>query len=139
MEVLEVNLFSPSQNVGHFKAKNIIVPGVWGYVGIYYNHASLISELKPGTIQVEDENGQTHFFFISKGYVEVCKNKATIFSDDFETQASIDVKRVESAEQRAQERLQKRGDEEISIPRALAALERAKARRALLELQKKSS
>lgn len=135
-DLMEVSLLSPQKPYGNFSAKYVQVPGKSGYLGVGPTHAPFISELKPGHIQVVDGSGVDYLYFVSGGFIEILQSQVTIFADTFETPDNIDKKRAEAAEKRAIERLKNFSDLDISIPRALASLERAKARLALAYNQK---
>lgn len=66
-----------------------------GQVGIYPNHAPLLSVLKPGLVRVHLHN-QTHpeMFFISGGVLEVFDNKACVLADTVERSTELDEEKV---------------------------------------------
>lgn len=63
---------------------SVIVPGEEGYFQVLQNHAPIISTLKAGKITVTDKNQKKHVWTISKGLIEVVKNKATLLGDSIE-------------------------------------------------------
>ncbi len=106
-------------------------PGSEGYLGVLAHHAPLITSLRPGRLEVRDEEGKRSFYAVSGGFLEVSGNRATVLADAAEVAGAIDVERAKSALQRAQQRLQNDGaggDEPIDRERAMRALERAKNR-----------
>ena len=66
-----------------------------GQVGIYPNHAPLLSVLKPGLVRVHLHN-QNHpeMFFISGGVLEVFDNKACVLADTVERSTELDEEKV---------------------------------------------
>jgi len=108
-------------------------PGSEGYLGILAHHAPLITSLRPGRLDVRDEEGNRSSYAVSGGFLEVSGNRATVLADAAEAAASIDQARAKSALQRAQDRLRSDGGEggdgePIDRDRAMRALERAKNR-----------
>jgi len=51
-----------------------------GSIGILANHASLVSNIRPGNIVIKDDSNQEKIIEVtSSGFIEVSKNKVTIF------------------------------------------------------------
>ena len=117
---------------GEVFAKDInmlICRSIAGELGILPKHARLLTELVPHAMRIKVDGGETQLF-IGGGFMEVTPDKITILADSAETPDSIDVERAKSAYKRAEERVTgfNKGDAEIDIKRAEAALARAKAR-----------
>lgn len=117
---------------GEVFAKDInmlICRSIAGELGILPKHARLLTELVPNALRIKIDGGET-LLFVSGGFMEVTPEKITILADSAETPDSIDVERAKSAYKRAEERVTgfNKGDAEIDIKRAEAALARAKAR-----------
>ncbi|MBR4382938.1 MAG: ATP synthase F1 subunit epsilon [Selenomonadaceae bacterium] len=118
---------------GEVFAKDInmlICRSIAGELGILPKHARLLTELVPHAMRIKVDGGETQLF-IGGGFMEVTPEKITILADSAETPDAIDVERAKSAYKRAEERVnsfKNKGDAEIDIKRAEAALARAKAR-----------
>ncbi|MDZ7262315.1 MAG: F0F1 ATP synthase subunit epsilon [candidate division KSB1 bacterium] len=104
-------------------ARYLRAPGVDGYFGILPRHAPLLAALKIGEIKIVKE-GETKYFAISGGYLEVLANKVSILAETAEEAKDIDIKRAQAALERARQRLALK-DKGIDQERARAALLRA--------------
>ncbi len=134
-ELLNVRVLSPSAILFDGEAKEVSVPTKLGYIGIRYNHSALVSGLGVGRLDIP--GAEERSYFISGGYLEVSENTVTILVDVIEEIASIDPARAEAAEKRAEARLKaEKAQEQLDISRALAALERARARKKLANISK---
>ena len=118
---------------GEVFAKDInmlICRSIAGELGILPKHARLLTELVPNALRIKIDGGET-LLFVSGGFMEVTPEKITILADSAETPDDIDVERAKSAYKRAEERVnaaKSKGDANIDLGRAEAALARAKAR-----------
>jgi F-type H+-transporting ATPase subunit epsilon len=107
-------------------AEEAQIPGKDGYLGILPGHAPLISELGVGEITYRSA-GATHHLAVAWGFAEVLPDKVTVLAETCERPNEIDVKRAESAKERAEQRLNS-GDPEVDYKKAAADLQRAETR-----------
>jgi F-type H+-transporting ATPase subunit epsilon len=84
----------------------VVLPGSAGEMGILPHHASLLTTLKYGFIKIRQQ-GQEQIFTVAGGVAEVQPQVVTVLADASENIEEIDVKRAETARQRAQEMLEK--------------------------------
>lgn len=130
--VLNVKVISPSAILFEGAADEVSIPTSQGYIGVRYNHNALVSSLGIGQLEIRGQEARK--YFVSGGYLEVVNNTVTLLVSVIEEVSKIDGSRAEGAEKRASERLASRKDEvALDIARALAALERARARKKLAE------
>lgn len=133
---ISVEVLIPSRPVAIYTAETVGAPCVKGYVGIGKDHAPLAAELKPGILTVGLKNGESQTasdvtYFVRGGYLEVQQNRVVVLADGLEAPHEINEGRAKEAEQRALARLHRRPEAQtldLNIPRALASLERARAR-----------
>ncbi len=59
----------------------VSVTGSLGDLGIYPGHAPLLSELKPGPVELRKQGGEQDIFYISGGFLEVQPHKITVLAD----------------------------------------------------------
>ena len=109
---------------------SLIVPGTEGYLGVLSNHAPLITAMKPGKLEYRDANDQVQILAVTKGFLEVSGNVATLLADAVERASEIDVERARETYEREKNRLISAGDREtdIDLPSVRAAIERAENR-----------
>ncbi len=98
-------------------------PGVMGSFQVLFNHAPLLSELGVGEIKIETGERQL-FFATSGGFLEVLNNRVSLLLETCESAEEIDIRRAESAAERARRRLKER-QKDLDEARAAAALARA--------------
>lgn len=117
----------------------ISVPAIDGYLGIMKSHAPLITILKEGIVTLFEKNKTPLHYFVSGGFLEVLDNTASILVEVVEKASEVDLERAQKAEERAQERLKNTSNMDLDIQRALASLQRAKARKRLVTMDKHHS
>ena len=128
---MQVQVLSPSKVVEKKEANEIMVAGFEGYMGVLPGHASMISQLGCGKLQLD--NGTS--YFVSGGYIQVENDEVTVLADVIEEVALIDVERAKESKKRAEARLKETSQEyKVDYNRAQLSLRRAEER---LELAKK--
>jgi len=128
MKSLKVNIVTPERVVWEAEAVSVTLPGSEGYLGIWANHAPLVTGLMPGEVTIRlNEAGDMRLFACSGGFVEVSGNTVNIMTDSCEASDEIDGDRARAALERARERLNS-SSPEIDKDRAMLARQRAEAR-----------
>lgn len=108
-------------------ASSLIVPGTIGYMQILKDHSPIIASLKPGKLQVRNEQGEEILYAISGGIFEFNENNALVLADTLESSDEIDIERAEAALKKALHRLEF-DSETIDIHRTMQAILRAQIR-----------
>jgi F-type H+-transporting ATPase subunit epsilon len=112
----------------------VTLPVSEGQIGVYPNHVRLISQVVPGEIIVQQQDGE-RFLAVGEGLVEITAQQVSIVTDMAIPAEHIDEARVEEARARAAARLsEKLSDEEVasvnaSLARSLAQLQVRRRRR----------
>jgi F-type H+-transporting ATPase subunit epsilon len=128
MKPFTVSIVTPEKTAYCAQAVSVTLPGTEGYLGVWADHAPLVSGLRPGVITIKlNDAGQTKLMASGGGFVEISHNTVNVMTDSCEEAGEIDANRAKAALKRAKERLTS-GDSEIDTERALAARERAEAR-----------
>ena len=109
-----------------------------GEVGIYPNHASMITLLKAGSVRIKKINkADEDLIYISGGILEVQPGKITILSDTAIRGKDLDETKAKAAKKAAEESLSKKGSD-IDFALAEAELAEAVAQiQAIAKLRKK--
>ena len=94
-----------------------------GQRGILPNHMPLVTMLKIGELESEEDGTRNHYA-IAGGLFYFRDNEAEILTDAIEHADEIDVERAEAAKEKAEKRMQS-DDPNIDIKRAEVALKRA--------------
>lgn len=104
----------------------VLAPGAEGEIGILPRHAPLFSLLAAGELLVR-KGMEEQSLAVFGGFLEVVNDRILILADTAERVEEIDIERAEEARRRAEEALQRRG-EDVDVAQALAALRRARVR-----------
>ncbi|MGD9142868.1 MAG: F0F1 ATP synthase subunit epsilon [Dehalococcoidia bacterium] len=111
----------------------VLAPGVEGQLGILPHHAPLMTILQSGEILAR-RGTEEDIMAISGGFLEVRPDRVIILADSAERAEEIDEERAQAAKERAEKRLEERGQvSELDAARVEASLRRAMARLSVLE------
>ena len=78
-ENFNLEIISPDQTLLNSEVKQVAIPAYEGTMTILKDHISLITFLRPGFIQVVNDN-KTEKFYVEDGTVEFFNNKLLILS-----------------------------------------------------------
>lgn len=94
MSTFKLSILSPYGRIYDGDAEFITLPGYEGGIGILAYHAPMICALRRGAGKVV-ANGQTEYFAIGEGFVEICDNQVNVLVDTAEKVGSLeDVKHL---------------------------------------------
>lgn len=99
---IRCEIVSQDRMVFEGEADTVIIPGVFGEMGVLPNHAPLLSTMGLGVIRVRKDE-QEEVFTVAGGLVEVQPDVVTILADVAENVVEIDVARAEAARRRIEE------------------------------------
>jgi len=122
-----VDIVSAEGAIFSGEATMIFAPAKMGEIGIAPRHAPLLTDLKPGSIRVEGEDGEERFFYVTGGIIEVQPYLVTVLADSALHADQLDEDAALVARERAQEALEGRHGE-IDLEQAQAELVEAEAR-----------
>lgn len=74
-------LITPSKNLIADDFDMVVVPGEEGDFGVLPNHSNLISQIRPGVLNIYKNNKVDKRFFLYSGFAEVSNNKLVILSE----------------------------------------------------------
>jgi F-type H+-transporting ATPase subunit epsilon len=124
---LQLELATPTRLVVSEPADEVVVPGIDGHFGVLPGHAALLALVGPGEVMYRAGRSE-RYLAVSGGFAEVGPDHVTILAEHAERPEEIDVPRARTARERAESRLAGRRDEDVDYPRALQALARAQVR-----------
>ena len=81
MDRLHLEIVTPQGQVFSDDVNSVVLPGSEGEFGVLPNHASLISLLKAGVIDIEDKDKKHDIVAINWGYAKIDEDKVTILAD----------------------------------------------------------
>ena len=126
-EKLILSIVTPEKLLVSEEVDQVNVPGSEGDLGILYDHAPILTNLRSGQLSYEKE-GETVALVVSGGYLEVTDNRVTILAETGEFLHEIDRERAERAQAQAEELLGKTDLSEEEFIEAQKKLFRAIAR-----------
>ena len=81
MELTKLEIVTPRGVIFNQDVKSLTVPGSEGEFGILAKHASLVSLLDAGVIEIEKEDGSKELVAIDWGYAKVDESKVSILAN----------------------------------------------------------
>jgi F-type H+-transporting ATPase subunit epsilon len=135
---IQIDVVSAEESILSEEAEFVVAPAKMGEVGIYPNHASMITLLKAGSVRIKKVNkSDEDLIYISGGILEVQPGKITILSDTAIRGKDLDETKAKAAKKAAEESLNKKGSD-IDFALAEAELAEAVAQiQAIAKLRKK--
>ena len=92
MQTMNVSIISPEEEIYKGSAEMIVVPGEDGDFAAMFEHAPLITYLRPGKLEIiEDEQKNKLAFFVKGGFVKVKDNQCIVMVDYIKNIKDIDV------------------------------------------------
>jgi F-type H+-transporting ATPase subunit epsilon len=102
MAKIAFDLVSPERLLLSDTADMVTIPATEGYMGVMAGHAPVVSTLRPGMIDVQND-GENTKFFIRGGFAEVGPTKITILAEEAIPMTELDLavldQRIKDAEQ----------------------------------------
>lgn len=81
MNDLHLEIVTPQGQIFSDKVSSVVLPGSDGEFGVLPNHASLVSLLSSGIIDIEDKNKQHDVVAINWGYAKIDEGKVIVLAD----------------------------------------------------------
>ncbi len=122
---IQIDVVSAEELIFSEQAEFVVAPAQMGEVGIYPNHASMITLLKAGSVRIKMiDKSNEDLIYISGGILEVQPGHITILSDTAIRGKDLDETKAKAAKKVAEESLAKKSS---NIDFALAEAELAEA------------
>ena len=129
---LILTIVTPEKLLVSEEVDQVNVPGSEGDMGILYDHAPILTNLRSGQLSYENE-GETIALVVSGGYLEVTDNRVTVLAETGEFLHEIDRERAKRAHAHAEKQLSQADLSEEEFIEAQKKLFRATARLENLE------
>lgn len=126
MSTMQVEVVSAEQEIFSGQATMLIATAAAGELGIYPQHTPLLTNLKPGDVRVQTEDGEEQVIYVSGGILEVTPKKVTVLSDTAIRADDLDEAAALEAQRKAEQAL-KDSNADIDYARARAELAQAAA------------
>jgi len=115
---------TPTRNLEEMVVSYIRCPGLDGSFGIMANHQEGIFSLDIGEIMIKTKS-ETKYLSTSGGFAEIVNDGVSILVETVESASDIDIPRAEAALQRARDRKSSSDNENLDQARLESALSRA--------------
>ncbi|MCP3761468.1 F0F1 ATP synthase subunit epsilon [Domibacillus sp. A3M-37] len=125
MKTFNVNIVTPDGPVVDTNVELVSAKAQSGELGIMAGHVPMVAPLQIGAVRLVTDGKQSELVAISGGFLEVRPDQVTILAQAAEKAENIDVARAKEAQQRAEQLLQSKQQENIDFKRAELALKRA--------------
>ncbi len=130
MATFRLEIVTPEGSAFSDDVDSVVIPGVEGEFGVLAQHMPLMTQIKPGELNVR-KGLQEFDLAVGSGFVEVLGDRVSVLTDMAIKAEEIDEAKAEEARKRAERALQQKLSEE-EIATVTAALERS-----LVQLQVK--
>ena len=122
METIKIEIVTPQGLIYSGDIKSATLPGSEGEFGILPAHASLVTLLKAGVIEIEKEDKSIEMVAINWGYVKVDEGKITILADGA---IAISGTEMSKSIEEAKKLIESMSDSDVAIATATAKIESA--------------
>lgn len=120
---IDLQIVTPDRLIVREQVDEVQLPGSEGYFGVLPGHTPLLASLAVGEMWYRQGQEKT-YLSIAGGFAEVLPDRVTLLATLAERAEEIDVPRAESARQRAEQRLAQPRSE-IDSARARLALQKS--------------
>ena len=111
-EFLKTQIISPDNQVYDGNSEMVVLPGDEGDFAAMYEHAPIITFLRPGKVEVfSKEEKENISFFVAEGFVKIQNNNCLVMVDYIRKISDIDVKENEKKISELLSKLEKTEDQ----------------------------
>ena len=132
-KTMRLEIVSAEKELFSDDVRSFMVTGLDGEVGIFPGHTALLTQIKPGQIDIIDADGKESIFYVSGGFLEVQPTIATVLSDISVQAEDLDEVVVQAAKERAESVLSE-GRDKIDYKKAMSELAEASAQLRAIQL-----
>ena len=128
---LQLSVVTPERLVVDEEVDQVNIPGVEGDLGILYDHAPILTTMRPGQFSYEsvgEKGRETIQMVVSGGYLEVTDNRVIVLAEAVEFLDEIDQERAKASLAKAEEALSRTDLSDDEFEEAQNKLFRAIAR-----------
>jgi len=124
MSTFNLDVVTPTRDLEEMVVSYVRCPGLDGSFGIMANHQDGIFSLDIGEIMIKTKS-ETKYLSTSGGFAEIVNDGVSILVETVESASDIDIPRAEAALQRARDRKSSSDNENLDQARLESALSRA--------------
>ncbi|MBZ4200790.1 MAG: F0F1 ATP synthase subunit epsilon [Methylotenera sp.] len=135
---VHIDVVSAEASIFAGEAEFIVVPASAGEVGIFPNHAPMVTSIKPGALRIKTaDNAEETLIFISGGLLEVQPGLITVLADTAVRGHDLDEAKAIMAKEAAEEAMKNRNSD-MDYAKAQAELSEAVAQIQAIERLRKT-
>ena len=109
---VHIDVVSAEASIFSGEAEFVVAPAGGGEVGIYPNHAPMITNIKPGALRIKQNNlAEETLIFISGGILEVQPGMITVLADTAVRGHDLDEAKAIAAKEAAMEAMKNRNSD----------------------------
>lgn len=128
-KIIKFEIVTPERVVLKKQILQVTVPTEEGEITVLPDHIPLVSILKPGVLEIKDEEGLIEIMSVSGGFLQVTRGKIIVLADTAEKAEELDEERIKEARARAEESKQAlRSANHVQFARMSVQLEKELAR-----------
>ncbi|WP_457597605.1 ATP synthase F1 subunit epsilon [Hydrogenimonas sp.] len=128
MDTMKLEIVTPHGEIFNGEVKQATFPGAEGEFGVLPEHASLVSLLDAGVIELEKADGTKESIVIDSGYVKVDENKTLVIVEGAVPIVGETESEIAKAIKEAKELVQKASNSDFAIANVEAKVESAAKR-----------
>ena len=134
---VKIDVVSAEESIFSGDAEFVVAPAKMGEVGIYPNHAPMITTLKSGSLKIKlVEKKEEHLIYVSGGILEVQPGIITVLSDTAIRAKDLDESKAAAAKNAAEEAMKNKSSD-VDYAKAQAELAEAMAQIQAIEKLRK--
>lgn len=123
MDLIKLEIVTPEGQIFSNNIKDVTLPGAEGEFGVYPGHASLVSLLQAGVIDIELENSKHEVVAINWGHAKIDENSVTVLADGAVAIGGSSEGEIAQSLERAKKLIASMSDSDIAIATATAKIE----------------
>lgn len=100
---MDFELLTPDRRLVQCAVEEVEVPGTEGDFTALPGHMPLITALRPGTLRIRTDGGESREFVLSGGYVEISASSATVLAEQAVGKAEVTRERLDARVSDAQQ------------------------------------
>ena len=134
---IQIDVVSAEESIFSGEAEFVVAPAKMGEVGIYPNHAPMITTLKSGSLKIKlADKKEEQLIYVSGGILEVQPGIITILSDTAIRAKDLDENKAAKAKKAAEEAMKNKSSD-VDYAKAQAELTEALAQIQAIERLRK--
>jgi|TARA_B100000787_G_scaffold58426_1_gene42551 F-type H+-transporting ATPase subunit epsilon len=134
---IQIDVVSAEESIFSGEAEFVVAPAKMGEVGIYPNHAPMITTLKSGSLKIKlADKKEEQLIYVSGGILEVQPGIITILSDTAIRAKDLDENKAAKAKKAAEEAMKNKSSD-VDYAKAQAELTEALAQIQAIEKLRK--